>query len=115
MASILQDANEVICAIAPNQRNLRYKKLRTHIRILDKQFKGARELGKYLKLIRRDRNHIDWESERFKYVLEQIATLAVDCLRKIGQDDHSIQNWAMHYRQQLTDNLEDICKAANKF
>lgn len=89
--------------------------MRTHIRILDKQFKGARELGKYLKLIRRDRNHIDWESERFKYVLEQIATLAVDCLRKIGQDDHSIQNWAMHYRQQLTDNLEDICKAANKF
>lgn len=114
MASILLDAGEVIDAIAPNQRNLRYKKLRSHVRILYQQFRGARELGKYINMMRRDRNRIDPYGRRFTYVLEQLATLAIDCLRKTGQNEHNIQNWAMHYQQQLNENLEDICKAANK-
>jgi hypothetical protein len=114
MASLLAEVDEVLRAIAPNQRNLRERKLRKHLRILYAQVRGAGQLRRYLSLIRRDRNRIDWQGQRLTYVLEQIATLAVDCLRKTGQSDYNIQNWAMCYRQQLNENLEDICKDANK-
>lgn len=114
MVSLLMEADEILDAIAPNQRNLRNKKLRTHIRVLHREVKAARELGKFLTLTRRDRSRIDPQSKRFAYVLEQLTMLAIECLRKTGQNQHSVHNWAMQYRQQLTENLEDICKAANK-
>jgi hypothetical protein len=114
MASLLAEVEKILDAISPNQRNLRNKKLRAHIRLLHREVKAARGLSKYLELTRRDRSRIEPQSERFAYVLEQLTTWAIDCLRKTGQDAYSIHNWAMHYRQQLDEKLESVCKAANK-
>jgi hypothetical protein len=112
LASILQQRNLLIDALAPNQLNLRKKEVLRSLNHLKHLFTGVRTFSKYINETHKRRDYIDWEGEKFTYVLAELVKLAVDCLRKTGQSEHATQNWLRHYRQQLEDNLEEVCRTA---
>ena len=114
MASILLERQQLIDALVPNQLNLRRKEVLRSLNHLKYLFMGVRILGKHINQTHKRRDYIDWEGEKFIYVMQKLVDFAVDSLRKTGQSEHVTQSWLRHYRQQLEENLEEICKTANK-
>jgi hypothetical protein len=113
LVSILQERQQLTDALVPNQLNLRRKEVLRSLNHLKYLFMGVRILGKYINETHKRRDYIDWEGEKFSYVLQKLVDLAVDSLRKTGQSEHATHNWLQHYGQQLEENLEEICKTAN--
>ncbi|MGC2449731.1 MAG: hypothetical protein WA477_18945, partial [Candidatus Sulfotelmatobacter sp.] len=99
--------------LKPDQINLRKKETLRSLKYSMNVLMGVRILGKQINQMHKQRDYIDWNGKKFTYVVQQLVKLAVDCLRKTGQTEHTIQNWVQHYCQQLDERLEEICKPAN--
>jgi hypothetical protein len=114
MASILKECDRLTNSIKPDQVNLRERQTRRALQYLRHESRGVRMLGMYIKQMHKRRDDIDWNGRKFTYVMNELVKLAVECLKKTGQSEHVIRNWAMHYDQQLDERFEEMCRAANK-
>lgn len=114
MICILRERERLMDALKPDQINLRKKETLRSLRNSNYVLRGVRLLGKQIKDMHKDRDYIDWDGKKFTYVLQQLVELAVNCLRKTGQSEHTIQNWLQHFRQQFDERAEEICRAADR-
>ncbi|MFZ0732727.1 MAG: hypothetical protein WAM79_10430 [Candidatus Sulfotelmatobacter sp.] len=114
MTSILAERYRLFNSLKPDQINLRKRETLRSLKLSTRVLMGVRMLGKQINQMHKQREYIDWKGRRLTYVVGQLLELAMECLRKTGQTDHAMKNWAMHYRQQLDERLEEICRAANE-
>jgi len=113
MASILEERHRLINSLKPDQINLRKRETLRSLQYLKHASMGIRMLGMHIKQMHKWRDDIDWNGRKFTYVMNELVKLAVECLKKTGQTEHAIKNWAMHYDQQLDERFEEICRAAD--
>jgi hypothetical protein len=86
------------------------------VKALESQVKALRELGKELMEsdVLSKKDFLNFDGPKLNYVLEEYRQGAIDCLKKIGIDESSVQQFLRQWRDLMMEREQTIRRTTEK-